>query len=162
MRYAPLSDRIDAFIEAASIKHNGKYDYLLVAGDFVNAHTKVSIICPDHGEFSKTPADHKKGQRCPDCSGRRNSRPEARREQFIARAHEVHGDRYDYSAVAYVDQHTAVTIICPDHGPFTQRPMNHLSSHTPSNCQECGHASRSKTKRANRPELVPSWPSFWN
>lgn len=50
MRYAPLSDRIEAFIEAASIKH----DYRFVAGDFVNAHTKVSIICHDHGEFSKT------------------------------------------------------------------------------------------------------------
>ncbi|WFR67726.1 hypothetical protein P9139_04540 [Curtobacterium flaccumfaciens] len=49
MRYAPLSDRIDAFIEAATIKHDGKYDYSLVADDFVNAHTKVSIICPTTG-----------------------------------------------------------------------------------------------------------------
>jgi len=49
-------------------------------------------------------------------------------EEFIAEAtaEEVHGDRYDYSKVVYVNNQSKVTIICPDHGPFEQAPCNHL------------------------------------
>ena len=41
---------------------------------------------------------------------------------FIIRAKEVHGDKYDYSKVEYVNNKTKVCIICPEHGEFWQRP----------------------------------------
>lgn len=47
-------------------------------------------------------------------------------EEFIARAKEVHGDKYDYSKVEYANKDAKVTIICPEHGPFEQKPHNHL------------------------------------
>ena len=56
-------------------------------------------------------------------------------EQFIEKAKAVHGDRYDYSSVNYVNFLTNVTIICPDHGPFPQTPGNHLSN---KGCRDCG------------------------
>ena len=37
-------------------------------------------------------------------------------EEFIKRAIEKHGDRYDYSKVDYKNIGTKVTIICPIHG----------------------------------------------
>lgn len=46
-------------------------------------------------------------------------------EEFITKARMRHGDRYDYSKVSYVNQKTPVTIICPIHGEFYQRPNNH-------------------------------------
>jgi len=142
MPSASRADRLAAFIATATEKHAGKYDYSHVPADFINAHTPVTIGCPDHGEFPQTPNEHRRGQRCPDCSGRRGSRPEARREQFIERARSIHGDRYDYRDVVYVDQHTPVVIICRDHGPFSQRPTNHLSNNTPSNCLRCAQDVR--------------------
>jgi hypothetical protein len=39
-------------------------------------------------------------------------------ESFIIKAKEVHGDKYDYSKVEYVNSSTDVTIICPIHGEF--------------------------------------------
>ena len=36
-------------------------------------------------------------------------------EEFIAQAQKVHGDKYDYSLVVYVDSLTPVTIRCPEH-----------------------------------------------
>ncbi|WJY00850.1 hypothetical protein [Curtobacterium sp. 458] len=134
--------RVAAFIAAAADRHAGQYDYTAVPAEYVNAHTKVTIGCEDHGTFQQAPNDHKRGQRCPDCSGRRGSSSDARREQFISRARAIHGDRYEYSSVVYIDQHTPVAIRCRLHGPFEQRPMNHLSSHTPSNCRDCADASR--------------------
>ena len=48
-------------------------------------------------------------------------------EEFIKRAQELHGDRYDYSKVEYVGSKTKVCIICKEHGEFSQSPQKHLS-----------------------------------
>lgn len=50
-------------------------------------------------------------------------------DQFIQKAREVHGDKYDYSKANYVDGRTKVTIICPVHGEFQQIPQAHLKGH---------------------------------
>ena len=54
------------FIKKACEKHKGKYDYSKV--DYVNAHTKVCIICPKHGEFEQEANTHLKGSACPKCN----------------------------------------------------------------------------------------------
>lgn len=48
------------------------------------------------------------------------------KEQFIADAISVHGDKYDYSNVEYKTNATKVCIICPKHGEFWQTPNDHL------------------------------------
>lgn len=47
-------------------------------------------------------------------------------DEFIKRAREVHGDKYDYSKVEYVNSVTNVCIICKKHGEFKQRPSHHM------------------------------------
>lgn len=68
-------------------------------------------------------------------------------EDFIKKAQEIHGTKYDYSQVKYVSTQTPVTIICPNHGPFQQKPFNHLRGH---DCPICG---RDKTK-TGRDEFI--------
>ena len=53
---------------------------------------------------------------------------------FISDARCVHGDKYDYSKVEYVNSSVPVCIICPDHGEFWQTPHNHLNS---TGCKKC-------------------------
>lgn len=72
-------------------------------------------------------------------------------EDFIKRAKEVHGDRYDYSESVYVNSREKVTIICPDHGPFKQRPSHHTNG---SGCPACGDVSISKTLTRSTGEFV--------
>ncbi len=48
------------------------------------------------------------------------------RDQFIEKAKETHGDKYDYSKVDYKNSKTKICIICPEHGEFWQFPSNHL------------------------------------
>lgn len=57
-------------------------------------------------------------------------------EEFIARAKQVHGDKYDYSKVEYVNSDTKVTIICPIHGVFKQTPYLHYK--VGCGCPSCG------------------------
>lgn len=56
-------------------------------------------------------------------------------EEFIAKAKAVHGNRYDYSKVEYVDSSTKVCIGCKKHGDFWQSPKVHFQG---KGCPKCG------------------------
>jgi ssDNA-binding Zn-finger/Zn-ribbon topoisomerase 1 len=47
-------------------------------------------------------------------------------EEFIDRAIAVHGDKYGYAEVVYENSETKVTIICEEHGKFSQAPKAHI------------------------------------
>ena len=130
----------DFFIKA-KIKHNNKYDYSKVV--YINSRTKICIICPEHGEFWQTPANHLHGCGCPKC---KNDKIGNNRRltlfQFIEKAREVHGDKYDYSNVEYKNNSSKVCIIFPEHGEFWQTPANHLHG---CGCQECCSLSKKNT-----------------
>lgn len=125
------------FIEKAKSVHGDKYDYSKV--EYKNNNTKVCIICPKHGEFWQTPESHLQGCGCPDCVGLKKWDT----EKFIAKAKEVHGDKYDYSKTHYINKRTKVTITCPIHGDFIQCAHNHIQGQ---GCPECG---KEKNKRLN-------------
>ena len=55
-------------------------------------------------------------------------------DEFISKAKKIHGNRYDYSMVKYINCRTAINIICVEHGIFRQTPSNHLSGQ---NCPIC-------------------------
>ena len=69
------------FIEKARKVHGDKYNYSKV--EYKDSHTKVSIICPIHGEFSQTPNNHLNGQQCPFCSSQSASQPKSSNEYFV-------------------------------------------------------------------------------
>lgn len=55
------------FVKKARKTHGKAYDYSKVV--YVNAITKVEIICPEHGSFFQTPDKHTSGgTACPRCS----------------------------------------------------------------------------------------------
>ena len=109
----------DEFIKRIDKIFKGKYDTSKVV--YVNSKTKVTLICPEHGEFTATPNHLLEGHGCPHCVNRyMNSKG------FIEKAHKVHGNKYDYSKVNYINTKTLVSIICPEHGEFLQVPYSHL------------------------------------
>ena len=66
------------------------------------------------------------------------------KEKFIEKAKEVHGNKYDYSKVNYVNSSTKVCIICPEHGEFWQTPNSHLNG---SGCPECSGLKKWDTEK---------------
>ena len=116
------------FIDKAKKIHGNKYDYSKV--EYINNHTKVCIICPEHGEFWQKPNDHLNGSGCPKCAGKFLDR-----DFFIEKSKKIHNNKYDYSKVEYKDNKTAVCIICPEHGEFWQKPNGHLIGN---GCPKCG------------------------
>lgn len=110
---------VEWFIKQARAVHGDLYDYSQTK--YENNHTPLTVICPDHGPFDIFPSSHLRGAGCPKCAGRNLTQEEAI-EQFRL----VHGDRYDYSKVEYVNKTTPVCIICKKHGEFWQTPAGHL------------------------------------
>ena len=59
-------------------------------------------------------------------------------EDFIRKARLVHGNKYDYSKIEYVNIRTKIIIICPEHGEFKQTPNGHLLG---KGCSKCAGQS---------------------
>lgn len=125
-----------SFVAKAKEIHHDHYSYDLTPEN-VMANEKVEIICPDHGTFTQTPSIHLKGSGCKLCKTRKPVK------QFLEEAISVHGAKYDYSKMVYVDTKTKIEILCPNHGSFWQAPFQH--SNLKSGCSECIKIIRSSS-----------------
>lgn len=117
------------FIIQSRIIHKDLYDYSLV--EYVNNYTDVKIICKKHGVIKQKPHNHLNGSGCKYCTW---DNKKSNSEDFIEKSKKIHKNKYDYSHVTYMDNHTHVDIICPKHGIFKQTPMSHLIGN---NCNKC-------------------------
>ena len=121
------------FIRKARLVHGDKYDYSKTR--YVNAHTKVCIICPIHGEFWQEAHSHLKGHGCKLCSDpNAGDRTRFSHKDFLFHAKRKHGNKYEYP-MKYINSQTRITITCPIHGNFTQLAYLHLRG---SGCPVCG------------------------
>ena len=153
-----LLDKEKQFIEKAKHIHKNIYDYSKVR--YIGSRTKVCIICPEHGEFWQTPNSHLNRQGCPKCGIIKAHKPQSlTKEEFILKAREVHGWKYDYSKVKYVNNKTNVCIICPEHGEFWQKPYAHLSNQ---GCPKCRYILSSKKLSFTNNDFIKKAKEIYN
>ena len=75
-------------------------------------------------------------------------------EDFIKKSKEIHGDKYDYSQTEYVNNHTPLNIVCPEHGPFIVRAKTHFGKYK-QGCPVCGigilnlHAKTARSRKTH-------------
>lgn len=108
------------FIEKSRAIHGDKYDYSKV--EYNGNRLPVTIICPEHGEFQQIAGEHLRGRGCTKCAGREI----LNENDFLQKAHEIHGDRFDYSKTVYKDSKSRFTVICKEHGEFQTTLRDHL------------------------------------
>jgi hypothetical protein len=127
------------YIERASKKHKGFYDYSLIPSEG-NPNNKVQIRCPKHGIFLQDFYQHSGGMGCPKCWNKRRNARHKTNDEFITDAIKKHGKKYDYSKANYINAYTKIKIICATHGSFEMTPTKHLSRGD--GCPECGFLKR--------------------
>lgn len=125
------NNKTTSFISKATKIHGDRYDYSKV--DYINAKTKVSIICVVHGEFTQTPSNHLSNFNCQKCS----NNFKLNTQTFIDKANQIHKNRYDYSKVEYTNTDTPVIISCKNHGDFKQIPDFHINRKC--GCPKCSN-----------------------
>jgi hypothetical protein len=136
-----IKSTLEEFINEANRVHNYKYDYS--KSIYINAKTKIIIICPEHGEFKQGPDIHLSSCGCIKCANETmNYDKRDTWENFTNEAHIVHNNKYDYFKFIYKNRRTKGIIICLKHGEFLQNPGVHLSG---KGCPTCGlHVGISK------------------
>ena len=119
------------FVEEFNKIHGEKYEYLGYENGL------VKFLCKRHNKVNfDTPSHLRSGRGCKLCGNEnRIAKNRETKEHFIENAKLIHGGKYDYSKVDYIDSQTKVCIICPEHGEFWQSPNSHLNG---KGCKKCG------------------------
>ena len=123
------------FIEKSRQIFGDVFDYSKT--NFCGWHEKLCITCPKHGDIWVAPNNHLHSykQGCTKCNCEKH---------FLEKSKLVHGNKYDYSKVIYVDSKTKICIICPEHGEFWQLPGEHLSGR---GCKKCAGNYKKSTEQ---------------
>lgn len=123
------------FIAKSNLVHNNKYDYRKT--NYIDVVSTVVITCPVHGDFEQNAGGHMQGSGCFLCGRRLWALSVTNTtENFIIRAKEKHGDRYDYTKSVYEHCDRPVIIVCKTHGDFLQAPSSHMSG---MGCKKCSN-----------------------
>ena len=73
---------------------------------YIDRKHLMTATCQIHGNFQMQAGSFLNTVTCPECD------LEKRKQEFIQKAKEVHGDKYDYSKVIYKTNKIPVEIIC--------------------------------------------------
>ena len=108
--------------------HGDRFDYSEV--NYTGALNNIEITCENGHKFSQGAYSHLSGRGCPYCAGN----VKLTNNDFICKSIKIHGDKYDYSKINYVNGSKKIIIVCPEHGEYKQTPESHLSG---SGCPYC-------------------------
>ena len=137
-KYKPTTEE---WIKKAKKIHS-EFDYSKVV--YKDNKTPVTIICKKHNEkFTVIPNNFINDiYSCPKCRAEYKHNLYAKTtEQFIEDAIKIHGNKYDYSKVNYINNKTNIIIICKKHGEFNQMAGSHLAG---IGCPKCYLKSQTK------------------
>lgn len=70
---------------------------------------------------------------------------------IIEKAIKIHGNKYDYSDLNYINISEKMNIICPIHGKFSQITSNHLRGF---GCKKCGEKSRTNKVTTTNKDFI--------
>ena len=131
---------IQELIVRAKEVHGDKYDYSLVENE--GLFVKNKIICKKCGNVFEMPFNNHINQKqgCKFCK-HRSYRYST--DEWVDKAKKIHGDKYDYSKVNYINKNTKICIICPKHGEFWITPDKHVNSKQ--GCPKCAKNYRLDT-----------------
>lgn len=130
----------EGFIKRADIVHNFRYLYTKTI--YNNSKEKLIVTCEDHGDFNVRANNHLSGVGCSICARYQQGPARSNTLEFTKKSISIHGNKYNYSKVKYINNHTKVEIICLKHKiSFDITPFNHLSG---KGCWKCADKSRNK------------------
>ena len=129
---------VDNFWKVVGALWPNEYDYTKF--EYLGATKDTVVTCKQHGDFVTRPTYLVNGNGCPLCGREKvNAAASARKlgmAGFIAKAAQVHGDKYSYPEQEYVGNKVKVEIVCAKHGAFWQKPNSHLGG---KGCPECAN-----------------------
>ena len=136
-RHRSVKYTVDEIKRKILNKYEGEYDVSLIEEYKCNTQ-KLPLICKKHGYFEATWNDLSNNHGCQVCGKIRNHEVLRKgNEKFINQAKKIHGDKYDYSLLNYINAHKNVQIRCKKCGlTFQMSPHDHLKGKGCPRCNE--------------------------
>ena len=75
-----------------------------------------------------------------------------KKDNFIIKAQNKFGSKFNYSKIEFINMNTKVEIICPVHGSALQTPKSHIVSG--SGCKKCGYEISIKKNTQTHQEFI--------
>ncbi len=147
-----LKYNYDYFISESKKIHGNKYNYDFV--EYKGYECKVNILCNKcNNIFEQKPSRHIKGFGCQICINREIIKYNTKSVcEFVNESKKVHGNRYNYDFVEYINCNTKVNILCNKcNNIFEQIPSNHLNGH---GCKICAVIEHSNNQTSNTEEFI--------
>lgn len=145
------------FLEKVHKNNKNDIDYSRFVYDGNNKPSLCKCNVCGH-EWKPIPMSLFKGHGCPKCAIEHKARKLSKKqEKLIEEFKKVHGDKYIYDLVKYKNEKTEVEIICPKHGVFKQRPLNHLNGR---GCHKCADSGIKLTQEEFEIRMKEKFPSI--
>lgn len=125
---ASAIDKDEYFLNKLKVYNSYAYENLEMIGTYLNGREKV-LFKDEYGVISISPSRLLEGH-----IFKINSAID-KTKYWTNKAIQVHGKKYEYSNVKYVNTSVKVEIICKEHGSFYQVPSYHISGN---GCPTCG------------------------
>lgn len=137
------------FVTKVNTKHNNLYNYFNLP-DNIMSKDNITLVCRIHGKVKVQASNHIQGRGCKKCgNSRRLDRPQQTKcltfEQYKVKANSKHKNAYTYISSTYKSTKEKLTIVCAEHGEFTQLASNHLSG---KGCPYCGNRWKGDSREA--------------
>ena len=123
----------EEIIQLIHEKYGDRFDTSKV--NYINFKTKITLICPKHGEFDIRIDHLLNGYNCPKC--RVNKKRDV--NDYIYDVQQIHKNedgtpKYKYNGISFKTLNDLIDITCPIHGVFRQRANSHLQG---CGCPKC-------------------------
>ena len=141
----------EQFIQECIESHPySNYDYSNTR--YINKRTKVSVICPEHGEFWILPKDFLRGDNCPKCKIRKGKRVRSGENSYsnILESHSNKNYIYENLEDRLYTNREKISYLCPIHGKQTQRVAAHISGEGCPICAADNNSGWSRTDFVRR------------
>ena len=161
----------DSFIQRANKKHKNKFDYSFV--NYINAKTKVVIVCSTHGEFEQTPDKHLQSTHgCLKCAlelRKTRDRSKYKPKPLKYTWDDIHNKLitkfpvgYKFSCDDYTGIMSKINVSCDIHGDSTSSPHSLLHSTVANACKTCAIIQRSSTRTLDFSAFVSEATTMFN
>lgn len=130
--------------------------------DFSNALFKgvvkpIKYFCKIHGKWVEKKEAREllnNSYGCGTCvtEKRKKTKIEKSKKKFFEEAPKIHNNYYNYDKVVFVDMTTYVTITCPKHADFRQKPIKHINGKQ--GCNKCGEERCADRQKMGKDEFI--------
>lgn len=121
----------EKYVLRANKKHNFKFDYSKIK--MTKIHDKITIICPEHGEFIQRGQVHVRSTHgCPGCAGVKRYDHDI--NEIYEKIDKLYENKYDLSNFIFKNSTTKSEVICKIHGSFKISLSNLLNG---TECPKC-------------------------